>query len=123
MSSIFNDFFEKRQNNKKTGEIKYKNEQPINQDVIKIKAKVEGYVQGVGFRYTTVHVAKKIGIDGIVENKNDGSVYVEAVGNKEEIEQFILELAKGPSPSATVDKVTIEYDDSVKNYRGFGQRH
>lgn len=123
MSSIFNQFFNQDRENRQAGKIEYKNEAPTNTNEIKIKASVFGIVQGVGFRYTTTQTAKKIGVDGIVQNESDGSVYVEARGNKEQIEQFIQELAKGPSPSAQVDRVEIEYDNSIKNYSGFGERH
>ncbi|PKP49853.1 MAG: hypothetical protein CVT92_14890 [Bacteroidetes bacterium HGW-Bacteroidetes-1] len=37
-----------------------------------------GRVQGVGFRYYTVHKAMELGVYGFVQNKGDGSVYIEA---------------------------------------------
>src|SRR5690625_2926493 len=123
MSSIFKDFFNSRPDDKKPSEIKYQNEKPENKEPIKIKAQVYGVVQGVGFRYTTKHLADQLQVSGIVRNENDGSVYVEALGSESQIDNFINELAKGPSPSATVDKVRVEYDNSITNYNGFGIRH
>lgn len=123
MSSIFKDFFNSGRENKKPSEIEYRNDKPENTETIKIKAQVYGVVQGVGFRYTTKHLADQLGVNGIVRNENDGSVYVEALASENQIEQFIEELAKGPSPSAVVDKVVIEYDDSITDYEGFGERH
>lgn len=123
MSSIFNQFFNKDKNERIPGKIIYTNEQPENDQVIKFKANIYGQVQGVGFRYTTVHLAKKINVNGIVKNENDGSVYVEAVGEKDKINLFIEELAKGPSPSASVDKIEITYDSSIQDYKGFSERH
>lgn len=123
MSSIFKDFFKSGRENKNPSEIEYRNDKPENTETIKIKAQVYGVVQGVGFRYTTKHLADQLGINGIVRNENDGSVYVEALASDNQIEQFIEELAKGPSPSAVVDKVVIEYDDSITDYEGFGERH
>ena len=123
MSSIFRDFFNSRRDDKEPSEVKYQNDKPENKEIIKIKAQVYGVVQGVGFRYTTKHLADQLGVSGIVKNENDGSVYVEALGNDKQIEQFIEELAKGPSPSAVVDQVVIEYDDSITDYEGFGERH
>ena len=92
-------------------------------DKIKFKANVYGRVQGVGFRYTTTHLAKQLEVNGIVRNESDGSVYVEAIGPEDKIELFIEELAKGPSPSAIVDKIEIQYDSSIPDYNGFGERH
>lgn len=123
MSSIFDSFFNKDKENREPSEVEYKNDKPKNEEVIKIKAQIFGHVQGVGFRYTTTELAKQLEVDGIVRNENDGSVYVEALGDDEQINEFITELAKGPSPSANVDRVVIEYDSSITNYNGFGERH
>lgn len=121
MTSIFDHFFNKNKENRKKAEIKYLNERPSTEEPVKIKATVYGRVQGVGFRFTTVHLAENLGIDGMVRNERDGSVYVEASGSEKQIEEFITELAKGPSPSANVDKVHVEYDDSLKEYHGFSE--
>jgi acylphosphatase len=51
-----------------------------------------GRVQGVGFRMTTVHVAKGFSITGYVKNLPDGSVELVAEGLREEIQQFKAEL-------------------------------
>lgn len=123
MSSIFREFFNSRQEDKEPSEINYQNKKPDNKDTIKIKAQVYGVVQGVGFRYTTKHLADQLKVSGIVRNESDGSVYIEALGSDQQIKQFIEELAKGPSPSATVDQVVVEYDDSIPDYEGFGERH
>src|SRR5699024_2333239 len=123
MSSIFRDFFNSRQEDKEPSEITYQNEKLENKDPIKIKAQVYGVVQGVGFRYTTKHLADQLKVSGIVRNESDGSVYIEALGSDQQIKQFIEELAKGPSPSASVDQVVVEYDNSIPDYEGFGERH
>ena len=123
MSSIFNSFFNKDRENREPGEIIYQNNKPDSLDKIKFKANIYGKVQGVGFRYTTTRLAKQLKVNGIVRNESDGSVYVEAVGPEDKIELFIEELAKGPSPSAIVDKIEIQYDSSIPDYNGFGERH
>jgi len=48
-----------------------------------------GHVQGVGFRYTTVQVAKEFEVSGFVENLADGRVLVEAEGGKPEVDRFV----------------------------------
>lgn len=80
----------------------------------KVKIRVEGTVQGVGFRYSTKMAADKIHVSGIVKNQNDGSVYIEANGDPEKIDDFIKEIRKSPSPSASVDKVSVEEDESIE---------
>lgn len=67
-----------------------------------------GKVQGVGFRFYTHRKAKEFNIRGYVKNMPDGSVYVEAEGNTEQLEQFILWCNNGPS-WARVSKVDAQF--------------
>jgi len=48
-----------------------------------------GDVQGVGFRYTTRHVASGYDVTGYVENESDGSVELVAEGERAEVEAFV----------------------------------
>ena len=48
-----------------------------------------GHVQGVGFRYTTLQVAKEFEITGRVANLADGRVRIDAEGKPTEINVFI----------------------------------
>ena len=51
-----------------------------------------GHVQGVGFRYTALQVAKEFEVAGFVRNLADGRVQVEAEGHAAEIERFVAAL-------------------------------
>ena len=51
-----------------------------------------GRVQGVGFRYYSVHKARQLGLTGWVENLYDGSVEMEVQGTEEKIDQLVLFL-------------------------------
>ena len=48
-----------------------------------------GCVQGVGFRYTTLQVAKEFEVTGTVANLTDGRVELEAEGNSRVVTAFI----------------------------------
>ena len=48
-----------------------------------------GRVQGVGFRYTALQVAKEFDVTGFVSNLPDGRVHLEAEGEAGEVEAFI----------------------------------
>ncbi len=52
-----------------------------------IIAWVYGRVQGVGFRYTTQHEAKRLGLTGYAKNMDDGSVEVVACGDAAQVEK------------------------------------
>jgi acylphosphatase len=48
-----------------------------------------GRVQGVGFRYQTLQVAKEFEVAGWVMNLPDGRVQLEAEGRSQEVTDFI----------------------------------
>lgn len=52
----------------------------------------EGRVQGVGFRYTVKDLARGFDVRGWVKNLPDGSVELQAMGEKEELDGFIREI-------------------------------
>ncbi len=51
-----------------------------------------GRVQGVGFRYQTVQVAKEFEVSGWVMNLPDGRVQLEAEGRTGEVADFVAAL-------------------------------
>jgi acylphosphatase len=52
----------------------------------------EGHVQGVGFRYQTVNVAKGFEVSGYVRNLIDGRVHLYAEGEASEVVAFQAEV-------------------------------
>jgi acylphosphatase len=48
-----------------------------------------GRVQGVGFRYAALQVAREFEVAGFVSNLPDGRVVVEAEGTREEVDAYI----------------------------------
>jgi acylphosphatase len=52
----------------------------------------EGHVQGVGFRYQTVGVAKGFEVTGFVRNLADGRVHLYAEGEESEVVAFQAEV-------------------------------
>ena len=79
----------------------------------KVKLFVKGKVQGVGFRQTTKTLANKMGIGGIVRNEADGSVYIEAFGESQRVNEFIEAVRQSPSPFGHVTSLTIEKNDRI----------
>ena len=51
-----------------------------------------GCVQGVGFRYRSVYLARPLGLTGWVKNLWDGRVEMEVQGKSVEIERFLAQL-------------------------------
>ena len=74
-------------------------------------------MQGVFFRASTKEKADALNISGMVRNEPDGSVYVEAEGEEENLKAFIQWCQQGP-PRASVQKLDL-FEGAVKNFRGF----
>ena len=51
-----------------------------------------GRVQGVGFRYTAIHLARPLALTGWVKNLWDGRVEMEVQGRPEAIERLLSGL-------------------------------
>lgn len=79
--------------------------------------KVYGKVQGIFFRITAREEAEKLNITGFARNEEDGSVYIEAEGEKENLDKFISWCRKGP-PLAKVEKVEVA-ESPLKNFSEF----
>ncbi|MFT4175218.1 MAG: acylphosphatase [Luteolibacter sp.] len=54
----------------------------------------EGRVQGVGFRYTVMDLAKGFDVCGWVKNLPDRTVELQAMGEVEELSEFIREIVE-----------------------------
>jgi acylphosphatase len=67
--------------------------------------RVEGRVQGVGYREACVERARALGLTGYVRNRRDGSVEVLLQGPADAVARMQAWLHEGP-PAARVDRVT-----------------
>ena len=65
---------------------------------------VSGQVQGVGFRYTALAQAQRLGLSGWIGNRADGAVEGLAGGAPDQLDAFRAWLTRGP-PAARVASV------------------
>jgi acylphosphatase len=82
---------------------------------------VQGKVQGVFFRASTKEAAQKLGIKGFVQNMGDGSVYIEAEGDKTQLDKLVSWCHEGPA-GALVLKVGFSEGEG-RHFDGFEIRH
>jgi hydrogenase maturation protein HypF len=75
--------------------------------VSRVRARVEGTVQGVGFRPYVYRLAGELGVAGHVLNDARG-VVVEAEAPPETVERFLARLPLEAPPLALVERVTAE---------------
>ncbi|MCS6319326.1 MAG: acylphosphatase [Nitrospira sp.] len=85
---------------------------------VRARILVSGRVQGVGYRAFTCRKALSHGLTGGVENLDSGQVAVEAEGSRGVLEEFILDLKKGPVGSR-VTQVQVEWSRATGRYQDF----
>lgn len=81
-----------------------------------LKITVIGRVQGVFFRASTQEKAIELGLEGFVRNELDGSVYLEAQGDR--VEELLEWIKDGGPRMARVDKTFIE-ESAPQKFNGF----
>ena len=82
--------------------------------------KIAGRVQGVGFRYVTIHTARSRGVAGWVRNNADGTVEAVFEGAPAAVAALVAWCRRGPA-GARVDDVAVEGEEP-SGERGFRAR-
>lgn len=82
--------------------------------------RIEGRVQGVGYRWWAIGEARRLGLDGWARNRSDGSVEILAIGQAEAVDALAAACAIGPAEAQVknVRRAAASDDGS----RGFRQR-
>ncbi|MDR2186250.1 MAG: acylphosphatase [Treponema sp.] len=80
-------------------------------------ALIRGRVQGVGFRYSAYHEARRLGLSGWVRNTPEGEVELWAEGSGERLNALLRWLHRGP-PGARVESVRNS-SQIPRGYRSF----
>jgi acylphosphatase len=79
---------------------------------------VEGWVQGVFFRHHTQATALRLGVNGWVKNRRDGSVEAVFEGDREKVDQIIQWCHRGPS-EARVQNVSVVWEEYTGDFEDF----
>ncbi len=87
-------------------------------EAARVHLKVNGRVQGVYFRASTVEEARRLRLTGWVMNCPDSSVEVVAEGEREQLEKLVSWCRSGP-PGARVREVRAEWEASKEEFQGF----
>ena len=85
-------------------------EAPVDQRSVRVR--IEGRVQGVGYRYWTERVAGDLGLDGWVRNRRDGAGEALFAGSPDDVAEMLERCRDGP-PAAQVTSVTILEEDGT----------
>ncbi|MCC9166501.1 acylphosphatase [Pontibacter harenae] len=93
----------------------------MNTDKKHIAIRVYGKVHGVFFRASTKEKAQELSLTGFVQNEADGTVYLEAEGDAEALNQLEHWAHEGPS-RAKVEKVEVQKLKELGGFEGFEVR-
>ena len=72
-----------------------------------------GRVQGVGFRYTTAHLAKRFDVAGYVQNLPDGRVRLDVQGKPGQVQGLLDAVAQTMVGNIQSAEVTEQQPDSA----------
>ena len=87
----------------------------------RLHARVNGKVQGVGFRYFVMNAATELALTGWVRNRRDGSVEVVAEGELDQLKRLSGVLARG-SRSSSVKEVKTRMQPASGEFGSFNVR-
>jgi acylphosphatase len=73
-----------------------------------VRLRISGRVQGVGFRYSALAEAQRLGLAGWVRNTHDGAVELLAEGDEERLRRLVAWCHAGP-PGALVTDVEQQW--------------
>ena len=96
--------------------------QPNPNEMIRVHIWIKGRVQAVGFRAHVEYFSLQIGVFGWVRNIGRNTVETVAEGTREQIDQFIEMVKKGP-PNSRVDEARVEYEPTTGYLSGFTVKH
>ena len=73
----------------------------------RLSVRVEGVVQGVGFRPFVRNLAHRLGLAGFVGNDASG-VFIEVEGEGDQLSAFLADLEDKAPPLSVIDRVLTE---------------
>ncbi|MBR4759045.1 MAG: acylphosphatase [Lachnospiraceae bacterium] len=88
--------------------------------IVRKRIRVYGRVQGVGFRYLSMTAAAQLNLTGWVQNLADGSVLLEAQGEREMVDRLIPVVENGHW--ILIERKEEEWIEPVEGERSFGVR-
>ncbi len=88
----------------------------------RVHLRITGRVQGVGFRYSALAEARRLGVRGWVRNAQDGAVELLAEGDEPYLRRLATWCHAGP-PGALVHDVEQHWLPATGEFDDFSIRH
>ena len=87
-------------------------------DARRLRLRFVGQVQGVGFRWTSLGVARELGLTGWVRNEPDGSVRAEIQGSAAHVGAFFSRMLEEMGRRGMRTSYSIDQRDEIDVVRG-----
>jgi acylphosphatase len=84
----------------------------------RLHARIEGRVQGVGFRYFVRESAAGLAVTGWVRNLHDGNVELVAEGDQTDLDKLLSIVKEGPR-GALVTNVRANWETATGEFEKF----
>lgn len=83
---------------------------------LRTRVLIRGHVQGVGFRWSAVKEATRLGLLGWIRNRRDGSV--EAMAEGDNLDTFVMWCKKGPigAQVKSIEVYSEEHDKPLNDF-------
>lgn len=84
-----------------------------------MRLRVSGRVQGVGFRFSALDEARRLGLTGWVRNTPEGGVELVAEGDRERLQQLVAWCHAGPRGARVTDveQDWLPFNGEFDNFR------
>jgi len=89
-------------------------------EITSLRLRIEGFVQGVGYRAFAAAEARRLGLTGWVRNRSGGTVEALVSGDTKDVEAFVAACMRGPA-GARVENVELHNAEPPAE-QGFRQR-
>jgi hydrogenase maturation protein HypF len=87
--------------------------------VVRVKIRVMGIIQGVGFRPFIYRIAVKNGLKGYVRNMGDAGVEILLEGEENAINNFLRDLKEKKPPLAQIHEIVATRLEGENQYTSF----
>jgi acylphosphatase len=96
------------------------NNDSTSDEITSLRFRIEGFVQAVGYRNFVIDEARRLGLDGWIRNRSDGTVEALASGETKKIEALAQACMRGP-PGSRVTSVEMHNAEPPEE-KGFRRR-
>ena len=97
------------------------NNKQTDSSIVRAVVQYQGRVQGVGFRMTSVSQVQGAPVVGWVMNESDGSVRLEAEGEKSVVDAFLNRVRR--TLADNIEKETVDFREPLKKESRFSIRY